>query len=303
MTYGSEVWLEAEKHFLAVAMAKQSGNDVKVNLMGDLYLSSKLWGDEQKRYTGIHAFNMLGSVKPLTGINLTEPEWDTLVENFHVIKDLLQRKNVSFGSRKRSHDADETIKVFVARWVSNGKCLDDEQFVKEYFSKEEAVRNAQERRPLPGKDYPENEEIPQIRVECLTKPPPEDTDLMRLILIQNMDEKIGSEIKRNCEACQVNSDSQFDHTRSGNCLDTETDHLDVYYESARKNVKVNELMVVFDGVRKRIGARPVFSKQLAKAALAWISRNEILSELNETYTPYSPLMRVIKDVQQNEIAQ
>lgn len=297
------MWLEAQKYFDDVTLAKEGGNNVKINIVEDLYLASTLWGEEQKRYTGIHSFNPFGSVKPLSGINLTETEWDVLVENFQKIKDLLDGKNAKFGAYKRSHDADETIKVYVARWILNGKCVDDEQFVKEYFSEEEALRNAQERRPLLGPDQTENQGMLQIRVQCLRKAPPEDTDLMRLVLVQNIDEKIGDEIKRNCEACQVNSDSQFDHTKSGNCLDIETEHMDVYYESARKNVKVNELMIVFEEVRKRIGAKPVFSKQLAKAALTWISRQDILSELKQSCSSNLALMKVIRDVQQNVITQ
>ena len=42
-------------------------------------------------------------------------------------------------------------------------------------------------------------------------PHPEDTHLMNLVLIESMDKFIHDECKANCEACQVNSDSQFDH--------------------------------------------------------------------------------------------
>ena len=64
--------------------------------------------------------------------------------------------------------------------------------------------------------------------------PPEDTHLMNLVLIESMDRMIDDECKSNCEACQVNSDSQFDHCKSGNCLDEEIDHAELYAELARK---------------------------------------------------------------------
>ena len=42
---------------------------------------------------------------------------------------------------------------------------------------------------------------------------------MNLVLIESMDRMIDAECKANCEACQVNSDSQFDHCKRSNCLD------------------------------------------------------------------------------------
>ena len=37
--------------------------------------------------------------------------------------------------------------------------------------------------------------------------------LMNLVLIESMDKFIHDECKANCEACQVNSDLQFDHCK------------------------------------------------------------------------------------------
>ena len=48
---------------------------------------------------------------------------------------------------------------------------------------------------------------------CELRHPPEDTHLMNLVLIESMDKFIHDECKANCEACQVNSDSQFDHCK------------------------------------------------------------------------------------------
>ena len=50
---------------------------------------------------------------------------------------------------------------------------------------------------------------------------------------------------------------------SGNCLDEDIDHTELYAEPARKRIKVNDLMKVFDQVRTEIGAKPILSKQLA----------------------------------------
>ena len=76
---------------------------------------------------------------------------------------------------------------------------------------------------------------------------------MNLVLIESMDRMIDVECKANCEACQVNSDSQFDHCKRGNCLDEDIDHADLYAEPARKRIKVNHLMNVFDQVVQKLG--------------------------------------------------
>ena len=57
---------------------------------------------------------------------------------------------------------------------------------------------------------------------------------MNLVLIESMDKFIHDECKANCEACQVNSDSQFDHCKRGNCLDEDIDHAKLCAEPAHK---------------------------------------------------------------------
>ena len=74
-----------------------------------------------------------------------------------------------------------------------------------------------EEKPEQGVDYSQNDVDPEICVNCEFHPAPEDTHLMNLVLVDNMDKMIDDEYKANCEACQVNSDSQFDHCKSGNC--------------------------------------------------------------------------------------
>ena len=73
---------------------------------------------------------------------------------------------------------------------------------------------------------------PEMKITYELKVLPEDTELMNLVLVESMDKNIQAESKANCEACQVNSDSQFDHCRSGNCLDDTYDHLDFNCEPA-----------------------------------------------------------------------
>ena len=52
-------------------------------------LVSNVWGEYQTQYSGIHAFHVLGSVKPHSGVNLDEGEWAALVEHFDKVKEVM----------------------------------------------------------------------------------------------------------------------------------------------------------------------------------------------------------------------
>ena len=51
-------------------------------------------------------------------------------------------------------------------------------------------------------------------------------------------------------------------------------------------------MTVFDGVRMEISVKPILSKQLAKGALVWISKDQILEKIQDVEIHNSPLIRV-----------
>ena len=118
-----------------------------------------------------------------------------------------------------------------------------------------------------------------------TVPPPEEMDLMSFIFACDMEKQKETEARGNCETncanCEVNSDSQFDHCQTGNCLDTKISQNHVYFEPAKKRVKVEELINVFDKVHSEIGVKLIFAKQLAKCAVALIPLNEMEKWLYE----------------------
>ena len=108
----------------------------------------------------------------------------------------------------------------------NDKRLNEKAFRHKFYSHQEAENDALCRIPDPGVDYDVKEGEPEMKITYELRVPPEDTELMNLVLVESMDKNIQAESKANCETCQVNSDSQFDHCRSGNCLDDTYDHLD-----------------------------------------------------------------------------
>ena len=89
ITYNTDIWLKAEKFFKTVQQAKVKGSNVKIHMCGKMFLVSDLQCEYKKQYTGIHGFNLMGGMKPLTGINLIEDRWVMLTFNFAIIKEAL----------------------------------------------------------------------------------------------------------------------------------------------------------------------------------------------------------------------
>ena len=305
MTYNADVWLQAEHHYPAVSGAREQGRDVRMNVVGDLYLASSIWGDNRRRYTGIHTFNLYGMVKPLTGVNLDEMEWSMLVENFPKVKELLKGKSMNLGECKRSFDYEESIQMYMAKWFLGDKLFDNATTTL-FYSEEEAAKAMANHKPVRGVDYLVDDETePDLRIETVSRPPPDITMLMNLIMVNAVNQNILTLAKKYCEACQIDSDSQFDHCRLGNCLDETTNHVDLYHKEGKEMVQVNELMAVFDKVRQNTGARPIFSKQLAKCATIWISDEQIVQQISTICSDnfLGPLMDVIQKAYENRISQ
>ena len=265
-----------------------------------MYLVSDTWCEYKERYTKIHGFNVMGRVKPLSGVNRDDDKWNTLTFNFLCVKDALNgKKDALKDVFTPPKDVTDMIKVYKAEWYVNGKLIMNTESGREFYSREKAINDAECRKPEPGIDYPQKDVSPEICVDCDLRHPQEDTHLMNLVLIESMDRMINFECKANCEACQVNSDSQFDHCRSGNCLDEDIDQTELYAEPACKRIRVNDLMKVFDQVRAEIGAKPILSKQLAKGALAWISNEKLVHQIQDVEVHNNPLMNVVRNVHNN----
>ena len=79
-------------------------------------------------------------------------------------------------------------------------------------------------------------------------------------------------------------------------MDEDIDHAELYAEPARKRIKVNHLMNVFDQVCVEIGAKAILSKQLAKGALAWIPKEKLVHQIQDVKVHNTPLMNVVRNV-------
>ena len=295
VSYGYDIWRKAEQYFSTIEQVKLKGSDVKIHLGGEMFLVSSIWGEYQKRYTGIHGFDLGGFVINNTGVNLDDDEWGMLTFNFENIKEAFTgRKDALKDIFTRPKQDPNIVKVYKAEWYLNGKMIVTPECGREFFSRGKAEQDAYCRKPVPGVDYPQKDVYPELRVDCEVRPPPEDTLLMNFVLVEIMNKMIEAETKANCEACRVNSDSQFDHCRSGNCLDEDLNQFDLFFEPAHKKIKVNILMNVFDQVRIDIGLKPILSLQLAKCALAYIPKLQLVNQMQDVVLHNSTLMDVVR---------
>ena len=159
--------MKAEKYFSTIQHLKLNGSSVKIHVCGDMYLVSNTWGEYKKQYTGIHGFNVMGRVKPLSGVNMDDDKWNTLTFNFLCVKDALNRKKDALKDVfTPPKDVTDMIKVYKAEWYVNGKLITNTESGCEFYSREKAVNDAECRKPEPGIDYPQKDVSPEIRVDC-----------------------------------------------------------------------------------------------------------------------------------------
>ena len=116
---------------------------------------------------------------------------------------------------------------------------------------------------------------------------------MGMVFAKDMEKHIEIEIKEHCEGCQINSDSQKGHCHQGGCLDQDFDQFQAFSEPARKRVKVNDLMNVFDKVCSEMGAKPIFAKQLAKCAVALIPFKQVEVKIADRDSALAEAVRTV----------
>ena len=164
-------------------------------------MASAIWGDDGRRWTGIHVFSVYGLVKPKSGVNMDEMEWAMLVENFPKVKEVLKGKTVDLSACTRSADYEEYNKMYATLWFVDDKPLNNTTPI--LFYCEEEAKSVVYSKPVRGVNYPENGPEPQLRIETLSKSPPDSTFLMNLIMVHMVNRTILYLFKKNCEACQI----------------------------------------------------------------------------------------------------
>ena len=167
VSYSFDIWLKAENYFKTVDQAKPKGSAVKIHLGREMFLVSNIWGEYQKRYTGIHGFDLGGFVITNTGVNLDDDEWCMLTFNFSSIKEAFlgkkdALKNIFTGPKQDPN----VVKVFKAEWYLGSSRKTSPESGREFFSREKAEQDVYCRKPVPGVDYPQKDVYPDLRVDC-----------------------------------------------------------------------------------------------------------------------------------------
>ena len=141
ITYNAETWLKVKKFFNTIQQSKLMGSSVKFHIGREMFLVSNMWGEYKKRYTGIHAFNIIGGIKPVSGVNLDDDEWNMLTFNFLCVKDALNgKKDALKDVFTPPKDVTDMIKVYKAKWYLNGKLITNSESGREFFSCERLLK-------------------------------------------------------------------------------------------------------------------------------------------------------------------
>ena len=295
--YSAKTWFAAEKFFKIVRGAQEKGTNTKLNVDGDMFLISNVWTYNKQRYTGIHQVNGLNYVISNTGVNLDDDEWSVLIDNFEAIKDILGGKKAQLRGVKRKYETIQNITVYTPKWFIGMKEMNHAPSA-DYFSDEEARAAGMAIEPLEGRDFPKGDGIPMMQIMVHEREPMNAVDMMYLIFLYVLDSKIQQKVKDQCEACQVESDSQFDHCQTGNCLDDGFDYVDMFLKEVKADLSSYELVNVFDSAREKIKAKPMNSKHLAEAAIKWVADDLLLKDLRMGFDDVmlKPVMNVIRNV-------
>ena len=76
----------------------------------------------------------MGGVKPLSGVNLDDDEWNMLTFNFVCIKDALNgKKDALKDVFTPPKDVTDMIKVYKAEWYVNGKLITNAESGRVFF--------------------------------------------------------------------------------------------------------------------------------------------------------------------------
>ena len=294
--YEANTWLAAEKFFKTIANAQTKGTNGKLNVVGDMFLNSKVWSYNQQRCTGIHQVNNLNYVVSTSGVNLDDDELSVLMENFQDIKDILNGKKAHLRGIKRKCDMNDEVTVYTPKWFLGMKPMNNGPSV-DYYSEGDARNAGMAMEPQLGHDYPKGSGVPILEIVEHQREPMDKVDILYLIFLYTIDRKIQQKVKDQCEACQVHSDSQPDHCKSGNCLDEEFDYIEIFFKIVKAELSTCDLVNVFDITRMQMNVKTVNLKFLARAAIKWVPDDLILKDLHTGFGDVflKPVMDMIRD--------
>lgn len=312
VSYESDLWLMAEKYFDDVKNGEECGLALKYHLKDNYYFMSNSFNNDY--YIGIHKVSDDGAIDSRFGMYFCSAEWEVFLSHFHEIKKFIQgkllTKHLNRGM-KRNHvgtlkEKKSKVDIYMYKW----KWMEGLEVVTEskekFFIKEHAEKDAEMNKPNPYVHKLLQE--PELKIEVFVVDTPDSIEQMKVILYYMLFARILEIAKQNCEACQVNSDSQSDHLKSGFCLGDEDSILsrtDAYFDQAWEEIKSYDIVHVFDLTRLMIGATPIFPELIAKCAKAYLDPQSVKAKLLGEFVPeeMKPLIPLVVECYSKFITQ
>ena len=294
--YEAKTWLAAERYFKTVSNAQVKGTNVKLSIIGDMFLITNVWAYNKQRYTGIHQVNNLNYVISDSGVNLDDDEWSILMDNVKGIKDILGGKKAHLRGVKGKCDMNDGVTMYTPKWFLGMKLLNLGPSV-EHYSEEDARNAGMAIEPQAGHDFPKGSGLPMLKIDEHQCQPMDEVNMMFLIFLYTIDRNIQKKVKDQCKACRVQSNAQSDHCKSGNCLDEDFDYIEMLYKTVKDELNTCNLVNIFEVVLMQMNVKPVNSKIFSKAAIKWVADDLILKDLQTGFGDafVKPLMEIIRD--------
>ena len=129
-------------------------------------------------------------------------------------------------------------------WSANGKKIKAKPQL-EFFSEEDACKNAELHKPVTKKN-----DKAELEVSSEYKKHPQETVQMQMVLFEVIKPLINELRYCNCEACQTSPQvtGQKGHMKTGGCLDPEFEWVDAYIQQAWGMIDVSDLVTVYNTV-------------------------------------------------------
>ena len=120
---------------------------------------------------------------------------------------------------------------------------------------------------------------------------PSDLDLMKLVFLKRVIKNVEAKAVDNCDGCFVDSPSQKDHL-DGGCIAPLVKKVEMFFNHIIRAIDPKTLSQEFDKLRGKMGLLPILSLHFAKAAVAYIGREQIVALIESKF----PEEKKIKEV-------
>lgn len=119
----------------------------------------------------------------------------------------------------------------------------------------------------------------QVNILQENSTPLSDSHMMKLVFINEVLKKVEVKAFGSCEGCEFSEPGQQAHMGWGACCTPEQEKVLMWMSHILCDIKPLDLSTIFDRLRSELGLRPVFSLQLAKAAICYLDNRAVAESL------------------------